>query len=249
MRLQEFDFQVKHREGIRQQHVDGLSRNPPEDAPAGDAQASVAEPVQVAEDLGAAPARALVAMLGPAPPAEQDVWENALALAWIRGREPAGGWTDRERLAAAASAAGYIEVDGRVYATGIRGDREVLPPGERESAIQAVHAQLGHYGRARTLDAVRSKYFWRGLASDVQRVVAASPACDRAKARFDMAEQKLHSLPLLGLGGRWCLDLTGELPLTRRNRRYILLMIEHTSKWLEAVALPSKASPTIHCLR
>jgi len=41
---------------------------------------------------------------------------------------------------------------------------------------------------------------------------------------------------------RWPCDLAGELPQTSRGNVYIMIMIEHFSKWVELVALPDKSS-------
>jgi hypothetical protein len=41
---------------------------------------------------------------------------------------------------------------------------------------------------------------------------------------------------------RWSCDLAGELPHTSRGNVYIMIMIEHFSKWVELVALPDKSS-------
>jgi len=40
----------------------------------------------------------------------------------------------------------------------------------------------------------------------------------------------------------WSCDLAGELPQTSRGNVYIMIMIEHFSKWVELVALPNKSS-------
>jgi transposase InsO family protein len=46
----------------------------------------------------------------------------------------------------------------------------------------------------------------------------------------------------MGLGYRWSLDFVGPLPVTPRHNKYVLVMIEHFSKWIELVALPDKFS-------
>jgi hypothetical protein len=50
----------------------------------------------------------------------------------------------------------------------------------------------------------------------------------------------LQPLPIMGLGYRWSLDFAGPLPITPRHNKYVLVMIEHFSKWIELVALPDK---------
>jgi hypothetical protein len=43
---------------------------------------------------------------------------------------------------------------------------------------------------------------------------------------------------------RWSCDLAGELPQTFRGNVYIMIMIEHFSKWVELVALLDKSHNT-----
>jgi hypothetical protein len=40
----------------------------------------------------------------------------------------------------------------------------------------------------------------------------------------------------------WSCDLTGKLPHTFRGNVYIMIMIEHFSKWVELVTLSDKSS-------
>jgi hypothetical protein len=40
----------------------------------------------------------------------------------------------------------------------------------------------------------------------------------------------------------WSCDLTKELPHASKGNVYIMIMIEHFSKWAELVALPAKSS-------
>ncbi|KAH8952462.1 hypothetical protein BDL97_09G086500 [Sphagnum fallax] len=49
-------------------------------------------------------------------------------------------------------------------------------------------------------------------------------------------------LAYYGLGYRWSLDFAGPLPLTVRHNKYVLVMVEHFSKWIELVPSPDKSS-------
>jgi transposase InsO family protein len=53
---------------------------------------------------------------------------------------------------------------------------------------------------------------------------------------------QLQPLSIMGLGYRWSLDFAGPLPVTPRYNKYVLVIIEHFSKWIELVALPDKFS-------
>ncbi len=66
--------------------------------------------------------------------------------------------------------------------------------------------------------------------------------CDRVRASFNAPTPQLHPLPIMGLGYRWSLDFAGPLPLTVRHNKYVLVMVEHFSKWIELVPSPDKSS-------
>jgi hypothetical protein len=62
------------------------------------------------------------------------------------------------------------------------------------------------------------------------------------KTSFSSRQLTLSPLPIQGMFYRWSFDLTKELPQTSRGNVYIMIMIEHFSKWVELVALPDKSS-------
>ena len=83
------------------------------------------------------------------------------------------------------------------------------------------------------------------MQGDVRKWQTGCKLCAQVRARAVHAEAGLQSLPIRELGHRWSLDLLGELPMSRRGKRYVLVMIEHVSKWVELVALSSKSASGI----
>jgi Integrase core domain len=49
-------------------------------------------------------------------------------------------------------------------------------------------------------------------------------------------------LPIMGLGYRWSIDYAGPLPPTLRGNKYVCVMVEHFSKWVELVPVPDRSS-------
>ena len=76
----------------------------------------------------------------------------------------------------------------------------------------------------------------------VNKVVNACMPCARTKAGFRISGKELQPLHLQGVMFRWGIDFAGPLPTTKRGNRYVLVCIEHMTKWVELIALPSKAS-------
>lgn len=64
--------------------------------------------------------------------------------------------------------------------------------------------------------------------------------CDRVRASFNAPMPQLQSLPIMGLGYRWNLKFAKLFPVIPRHSKYVMVMIEHFSKWIELVALPDK---------
>ena len=52
----------------------------------------------------------------------------------------------------------------------------------------------------------------------------------------------LHPLPIMGMFYRLSVDLAGPFPQSEFGNYYIMVMIEHFSKWVEVVAIPTKES-------
>ena len=46
----------------------------------------------------------------------------------------------------------------------------------------------------------------------------------------------------MDLGYRWSLDFAGPFPITKRHNKYVLMIVEYFSKWIELVALCDKFS-------
>ncbi len=77
---------------------------------------------------------------------------------------------------------------------------------------------------------------------DVQQLVSHCMVCDRVRGSFNAPTPQLHPLLIMGLGYHWSLDFERPLPLTVWHNRYVLLMVEHISKWIELVPSLDKSS-------
>ena len=114
--------------------------------------------------------------------------------------------------------------------------------GEREKIVLETHRGMGHYGVQRVLDRLQQNYWWRGMGDAVVRVIRACLSCARVKAGFRESGKELQPLPIRGMGYRWGVDFAGPLAVTPRGNKWILVCIEHFSKWVELIPLPSKSS-------
>ena len=67
-------------------------------------------------------------------------------------------------------------------------------------------------------------------------------SCARVKASFVPRNVVVHPLSIMGMFYCWSVALAGPFSLSRYENYYIMVMIEHFSKWVEVVTLPTKES-------
>jgi len=66
----------------------------------------------------------------------------------------------------------------------------------------------------------------------------------RSKGSIRSGDEQLKSIPICDLFHRIALDTAGPLPETKSRNRYILVAIDHYSKWCEAKAVVNHSAKT-----
>lgn len=123
----------------------------------------------------------------------------------------------------------------------------VLPAELRPMVLCSLHDDMGHLGIERTLDLVRSRFFWPRMAADVEAKIKTCNRCIRRKALPERAAPLVNiktSRPLELL----CMDYL-TLEADQSNTKDILVLTDHFTKY--AVAIPTanqKAKTVAKCL-
>jgi hypothetical protein len=171
-----------------------------------------------------------------------DIWEDLDTLGFLQHGEYLPQVTSSQWDRIQQRSKHYSWKDNHLVRCLPQGDRVVPPPHERPGLIQKVHSELGHFGVKRTYSLLAPHYHWRGMYAQVRNIIARCEQCDRMRTYFSFRQLTLSPLPIQGMFYCWSCDLVGELPQTSRGNVYIMIMIEHFSKWVELVALPNKSS-------
>jgi hypothetical protein len=80
------------------------------------------------------------------------------------------------------------------------------------------------------------------MYEQVRFEVRACAACDRVKASFEVRDTVLKPFPIMGLFYRWGVDLCKMPHTSEDGKKYVVVMIEHFTKWVELVPIPKKSS-------
>lgn len=123
----------------------------------------------------------------------------------------------------------------------------VIPAGERRKVLYFCHdfKSSGHLGHKKTLEMVRSKYYWPGCRKDVRTYVVVCETCSKRKSPnvTKRAPMKVveSGIPM----ERVATDILGELPKTDRGNRYILVVSDCFTKWTDSFAMPNIEAQTV----
>ncbi len=171
-----------------------------------------------------------------------DIWEDLDALRFLQHGEYLPQVTSNQRDRMQQQSKRYSWKDHHFVQCLPQGDRVVPPPHERLGLIQKVHSELGHFKIKFIYSLLVLHYHWRGMYAQVRDVIAMCEQCDRVRTSFSSRQLTLSPFFIQGMFYHWSCDLARELPQTFRGNVYIMIMIEHFSKWVELVVLPDKSS-------
>eukprot|EP00731_Ephydatia_muelleri_P035641 Em0144g11a len=122
------------------------------------------------------------------------------------------------------------------------GDSEVciqmlIPLEMRSSILEHLHNRAGHMGVKRTLERVRHRFYWLGYESDVERWVRECETCQKRNNPQPLPQAPLGTISASHPFQKITWDIMGPLPVTSKGNKYILVVTDVFSKWVEAFPL------------
>ncbi|CAJ1057667.1 unnamed protein product [Xyrichtys novacula] len=123
----------------------------------------------------------------------------------------------------------------------------VLPEKLRAVVLKSLHDEMGHLGTERTLNLVRTRFFWPKMVADVERKIKTCERCIRRKAQPEKAA------PLVNIESTRPLELVCMDFLTvepdRSNAKDILVITDHFTKYSVDIPTPNQKAQTVaRCL-
>ena len=115
--------------------------------------------------------------------------------------------------------------------------RRIVPRSQYYPLMYTFHNDptAGHLGYKKVLQKLSKRYYWPGMAKDVNQYIAACYQCQMKKPMQKINE--LHPILPSRLFDRWGVDVVGLLLIIPKGNRYIIVAVEYLSKWQEAKAV------------
>ena len=115
----------------------------------------------------------------------------------------------------------------------------------KKDFLSVIHGEMtgGHLARRRTAASIQSRAYWPTWSSDLDAFLKECEPC--ARYHRGSVPKKAHlRTPLVGEPWfRVSVDITGPHPRSSKSNQYILTLIDHFSKWAEAIPLRNHTAP------
>ncbi|XP_062602775.1 uncharacterized protein LOC134264500 [Saccostrea cucullata] len=123
----------------------------------------------------------------------------------------------------------------------------VVPKSLQNCVLEGSHDNklAGHMGQQKTLQKVKSKYIWFGMSSDCESYVRTCPVCNVNKKANVHAKAGLGQYHAGAPLERVHIDLMGPFVESGKGNKYILMIVDQFTKWLECYALPDQEAETV----
>lgn len=122
----------------------------------------------------------------------------------------------------------------------------VVPENLQKEVLKQMHDNLlsGHLGKKKTKGRLLQRFYWFGVREDVDLWVLGCHVCSLVKKPPTNPKAPLGSMPVGAPLDRLATDVLGPLPKTPRGNKYILLVTDYFSKWMEIFAVPDQTAST-----
>lgn len=136
---------------------------------------------------------------------------------------------------------------GVVYKVDKKGRRRrVATPADMEMIKNTCHGQ-GHVGMTSTWRRAAKTYWWRGMEQDCYDMVRSCVACQKGKHKTVREDREIKSVSVQGLRPfqKVAIDLAGPLSETALGNRYLVVVADYLSKWIEAIPVKDDKATTV----
>ena len=103
----------------------------------------------------------------------------------------------------------------------------------------------GHLGLEKTLSRIKERFFWPGMTKDAKLWCETCEKCQKRRPPPKKKRAQIQVLVAEEPSAGVAMDMMGPLPRTTRGNRYILVIADYFSKWVEAFPMKNGEAVTV----
>ena len=231
LRIQQHDFEIRHRPGTQHGNADALSRR----------SYDLPVPTLSAYDIPGVP----TARIRDAQRRDPDLADLITYLEnWTL---PADNGSARRLLLTVDDY--FLSPDGLLFHLWTPPAHRrpstvqqlVIPTAMRYEILTRGHDDptAAHFGTTKTYEKLRTRYYWRKMFSDVQHWCRSCADCAMRKTPRNRHKAPLLPIPVESAFERVAVDAMGPFPPSTSGKRYVIVFTDYLTKWTEAFAVPT----------
>ena len=127
----------------------------------------------------------------------------------------------------------------------------VVPKALQRDVIIECHSKpvAGHQGRTKTINRLKNnRLWWKGMSTDVRSFIRTCKTCQATKPVFHKPAGMMLSTHSSGPWEVVGVDLMGPLPKSYAGHEYLLVAVDHFSKWCEIFPIKKATGKNIACI-
>ena len=122
----------------------------------------------------------------------------------------------------------------------------IIPHDMRNEVLEQMHDNIlsGHLGEKKTRERTLQRFYWMNLRNDVKLWVQQCDVCHMIKTPSKNVRAPLGSMPTGSPWDRIATDILGPLPESSSGNKYIMVVSDYFSKWVEVFPIPDQTAAT-----
>ena len=124
----------------------------------------------------------------------------------------------------------------------------VVPENHRQNILKSYHAEPwgGHHGVTRTYEKISFRFFWFNMFQDVVNFIGNCLDCNTGKTHHRKQRTKLQRniIPKRPFDV-WGIDVVGPFTESMSGNKWIVVFVDHYSRWVEAFATKNHNADTV----
>ena len=123
----------------------------------------------------------------------------------------------------------------------------VVPKKFHQDILRDLHEGVtgGHLGEVKTLSKLKERFYWPGHYNDIRDWCQTCKACAKRKSPVPGRQAPMQTITAGYPTQVMAVDLLGPLPESKNGNRYVLVIGDYFSRWMEALPVPNQEASTV----